>query len=411
MPRLPVGGLVTTALSAAFLMVACGGDDGPGPVPQGPAGPGSGAGGPGSGGDATGGSSAGGSGAGGNVIPNTDCVALAGPSTTVFDAADGVPPPISLVAAGSRWAASGGTGYYTFDGDGSAATAPTTLANNFNEVIADGDGFGVIASSQNLIYRRFDANGDGAPLVSVGTGMRTDVTGVRTGSDTLLVWADNTKLRARLLNDQGFFPEPAFDLATAAWKTFVFMTSASSGTESLLVWTSDAILGANEMYSMVVAPDGSPGERKTIYASAMTHSVQRVVALDDGYAVLLTDEAPEYLPALLKLDAAGDVVGSKVNLAGAQFGHDIAAVGNTVAVVASRATGEPELRVFDLSGGSITPVEDWVCLEMLPDPMMPEMPGESMAVGSNGSGFAALYKAFDGSIVLARTDVTGVGTP
>lgn len=107
-------------------------------------------------------------------------------------------------------------------------------------------------------------------------------------------------------------------------------------------------------------------------------------------------------PRSLRLDAFGNVVTSSSAIVGATNGYDMAVAGDRIAVTAARETGEPQLRLF---GRELEPQSPWVCFDD------DHAGGTPVAVSPDGSGWAVLYEATDGAVMLGRVDATGIGTP
>ena len=92
-------------------------------------------------------------------------------------------------------------------------------------------------------------------------------------------------------------------------------------------------------------------------------------------------------------------------------GRGLAAVGSravltvgTILTDSGDALYAPEFRPFDDSGA---PLGSWVCLQ---PPTSSEPTAVGVGLAADGTGYAAILNANDGSAVLARFDHLGTGT-
>lgn len=365
-------------------------------------GPGGGGGGGDGGGD-IGGGGAGGDG-GGTVIENTDCTDPAVASTELYAAAS-APDLRQLARVGTRWAASGEDGHVFFDADGANADATATvLLPNRNAIGSEGDTLGVAASNDNVIqFQRLDANG---ASVAGPAGMALlepiALSVASNAGDTLVTWGVNTRLHARGFTAAGVFAGDAFELVIGAYSTYLFFASAARGDEVAVVWSGDPTVGENRTQVIRADLDGPIGDPIDLYESALPHSVTQVAATDEGYVVLLTGPPPEREPLVILLDVSGTPMGEPYRLEGGDIAHGIASTGDGFAVIVGRATGEPQLRAFDLE---VEPLGPWVCLGGAHNDTVPA------AIASDGEGYAALFTLNDGAVMFNRTDAVGTGAP
>lgn len=389
-----LGLFVATALS---LLAACSDDDSASTT--GPAGPTSG---PGAGPGGAGGAGAGtGTGGAGGGIPDTECSAPALAAVQVYATSMEL---TDLVAVGSRFMASGPRGYVRFDQDGGNADAtPTLLADGQNVLNDEGAGVvGVAGGGDGYVaYQRFDENGH-------VTGPRTmafdDVNGIAAAmtdaGDSVVVWGWGGQLSANHLSADDF-PGTSFTVQGGAY-TAAFQLRAADGPEAIGVAWYGSSVGEKQTRFLQVSASGVVGEPMVVYDTLTQHSLNAMAATDDGYMVLVTGEQPDLTPWLIALDGTGDVTAGPTRLDGASLGHDLVSRGDTIAVIAGRATGEPQLRVFDLQ---LEPLGPWVCLDT------DHNAGVPAAIALDGAGYAALYEASTGAVMLSRVGADGTGAP
>jgi hypothetical protein len=259
------------------------------------------------------------------------------------------------------------------------------------------------ASSGAVQFQRFtEAGGGASALLGVAQETAVSLALAASGANTLVAWGYNTKLRARAVNQAGFFDTDAFDLAGGAYSTFLFLHAAERLGRFGVVWTGDADLGANTTFFTEASATGPLGDRIDLYQSIGAHTVNGVAATSDGYVVLVTGEAPENRPLLLLLGPDGQRRGGVYSLEGASYAFGIASRGDEVAVLAGRASGEPQIRAFDLQ---LEPLESWVCLG---ESFEATAPG---AIAVDGEGYATLHRTGTGGAVLHRLDRLGTGAP
>lgn len=389
-------GAIAISIVLAALAGACSDDETASAVGPGAGGFGDG----GSAGGATGGGGGGGtsssSGGAGGTIPDTECVDVPNAAVEVYPSGSGIRLD-QFVAVGSRWAASGDEGYVFFDADGTNAdAAPAQLAPNWNVLGYEGDTVGVVASTAAAVqYQRLDESG-AAVTGPRGLGFQqpVGVTVASSSGNTLAVWAFNTRLYARGIGADGLLAGNAFDLATSAFSTYVWLGSAGRDGQIAVAWSGDATPGSNETFFVLSGLTGTLGEPQAIYESAESHAVVQVAATDSGYVVLVSGEPPTYLPVLLRVDPDGSLV-SSTTLAGARFAHGIAAQGNRIAVIAGRESGEPQVRGFD---ESIAPLGPWMCLGSDYETTL------SPRVANDGAGYATLHTTTSGAVMLHRIE-------
>jgi len=395
----PRGSLLACGLVATVALVGCGDDD------RSPTGgtlvttattSGSGAGG------GTGGMT--GAGGSGGTIPDTPCEDPAQPAVELF--ADGTDQQLTrLVPVGNRWLATSQNGYVRFDRDGGNADAmPTTIGGtNFNVITPEPGGVvGYASAGFNYVgYQRLGENDLVTGPRSLSMASPLGVATAAADGDAVTVWADNGAFRGRTVNAAGLLGNDDFLVLAGAFATSVTMHAISGDGEMFLFWNGADTQGLFQSQMLRVGATGPGGNVPNVfYQTPSQHDLVQVVETDDGFMALIFDDDTQ--PRFLRLDESGNLLGTSAGLAGVDLVYGLASQGNQIAVVAGRESGEPELRVFDLS---LAPIGPWVCLDTGHDPAIP------MAVAADGSGYAALFQTTGGATKLSRVDAVGTGAP
>ena len=349
-------------------------------------------------------------------IADTACADLGGTVVRILAAdAGGMQPFRSLQPVASRWVADfvTGAGFVTFDGAGTTvASAVGNTPIPFGFVAASGDSFALGGVSKGVVFATYDANGSlQGQAVQLSAEAPTDIALASNGSSSLVVWGAATGLRGRGVN--GSMPAGAgpFDLAFTdltgqlssaviddGGGIFAFAFSGDNGGS-----THQTVFGR----ATAVARAGDP---VAIFTGSAARQVVQLAKTGQGYALLITAGDDEPSAVLLMLDPLGDVVRAD-RLLGTSTAMSLASLGNEVGVVALRATevapdaGDtspayaPEFRPFDATG---TPIGPWVCLEQVsPNAQV------GAVIAANGSGYASLINASDGSVQFAQFDHLG----
>lgn len=342
-----------------------------------------------------------GGGTGGTEIPNTDCVETEAVGAVVYPGGTALAVD-QLVATGARFAATGEAGLVFFDADGQNADAtPSVLRASRHVVASEGDKVAVSAfDSEWLSIQRIAS--DGVPLGGLAgiSQDRPQLTATAAAPwGTTVVWAYNTRIYARTWYDVTMSAE--YDVGIGAYTTFVFLQAGARGNEIGVVWSGDATAGANQSWFRKIDSTGPVGEEAAlIYETAGVHNVTSVVGTDDGFMVMFTGDAPDFEPVMMRLDADGAPRGGAVRLDGAQFSQSMASQGSSVMVVAGRATGEMQMRPFDLD---LSPLGPWVCIGTDYNEVL------GAAITPDGAGYAVMHTTDGGALTLHRTNDTGEG--
>jgi hypothetical protein len=162
-----------------------------------------------------------------------------------------------------------------------------------------------------------------------------------------------------------------------------------------------------------VSITGIESDVAPILESAEPHELLKLVATSQGYVlVLVTGTGENEFQYFLSLDQDGQPSASAKRLEGQYLGWDLAANGDNLGFVATRAlTYQSSFRPLDQDLNAIGP---WVCLDG------PASTFDAMAVDADPSGFAVLYRAAppiddptapDRAVMFVRFDTTGTGDP
>ena len=338
-----------------------------------------------------------------NTIPNTDCVPHGGKSSEVYAVA-AQPAVFDRLATVAGRRLTGGTqagGAYTMELDGALASSdPIKVASNFNLFASEGDTFGVVGSDQEVVYRRFDPQGQpvgDALSIAAAIPDAVDIAG-REG-EALVVWASAGSIHARGIDANGQPAGPAFEVASNAYVDTIALTATATADGFALAWTGDD-MHAKFITSVAFASTTALQEQPLMLIfTAARHRVMKLERTQAGFVMMLTGAPPTFPAYLMALDEQGFVIGSGKELEGAQFGWDVAARGDELGVIAVRSTGEPQFRAFD---ANLEPLGPWVCLDA-PTSVTTNIG----AISSDGAGYAVLHRTADGAEVLTRFDRLG----
>ena len=155
------------------------------------------------------------------------------------------------------------------------------------------------------------------------------------------------------------------------------------------------------------------GDPSNLFTGNVPRTVIGLARTPTGFALLVTVADGAYPYAMLVLtDAGGRKTSAGLKLAGTVAASGIAVKGSEIGVLAVRREGDAfesklttEFRAFDLAGA---PLGAWVCME-------PARSIDSRSLGgglvAEDNGYAAIFRAADGSASLARFDHVGTGAP
>jgi hypothetical protein len=330
------------------------------------------------------------------VIADTDCQSPTAAAVEVYSAAS-APPLDQLERAGQRLAASGPDGRVLFDVDGQNADASATLLlSNFNAIVTAGSVGAVAASDagaiQYLIYSVAGATLSGPFDVAMEDPVA--LTATWGGGAGTVTWAIGGDIRSRTLDEDGVFFGPAYDVVTGAFTSVPALKAAARDLETGVAWTADSV--TSFIRTDGVAPLGSAVE---LLSTPTAHSVTAVASTTAGYVVLFTGEDPERTPLLMTLDATGQPTSGVWELAGASGAFDLASAGDEFAVLVERASGEVEMRAFDLN---VTPLAAWACVGADRDA------ARRPSIVRYDMGYAVLHTSAAGSVMLRVVDHLGL---
>jgi len=338
-----------------------------------------------------------------NAIPNTDCVPHGGKSSTVYAAA-AQPAVFDRLATVAGRRVTGGTqagGAFTMELDGALPSSqPIRVASNFNLFASEGDTFGVVGSDQEVVYRRFDPQGQpvgDAVSIAVAIPDAVDIAG-RDG-ESLVVWASAGSIHARGIDANGQPAGPAFEVASNAYVDTIGLTATPTADGFALAWTGNDIHAKSTTSVAFASATALQAQPLMLIFTAVQHRVIKLERTQAGFVMLLAGAPPTFPAYLVALDDQGFVIGSGKVLEGVQFGWDAAARGDELGVIAVRATGEPQFRPFS---ANLEPLGPWVCLD---DPT--SITANIGAISSEGTGYAVLHRTAEGAEVLTRFDRLG----
>jgi len=350
-------------------------------------------------------------------VPNTPCVMPGGSTAQVLAAEAGTVPPFrSLQAAGSRRVAdfTSGSGFVTFDANGqNAASVIGTAPVSFGYVASTAGGFALVGPAPGgLSYVPYDPTGAMMGSAILLSDQTPSEFGFGASATSALVgWSEPSGVTGRGLTGSTVAPGP-------------FLLALTSLTRALSISVIDDGSG---LFAYAFSGDQGGTSYQTVFGRATTAArVQDPVALftgqtprqvvqlaktPSGYALLVAAGGPDPFTALVILNPLGDVAGVS-RLVGAVDALSLAVQGSEIGVAAvgtiltdsGDALYAPEFRPFDDAG---SPLGSWVCLQA-PVSSVPTAVGVGLA--ADGTGYAAIVNANDGSAVLARFDHLGTGS-
>ena len=351
-------------------------------------------------------------------VADTPCVPRGGSLAVVLagggDASPAAPLFRSLQRAGDRRLAdtADGSGFVLFDADGSNAKRVTaalpaggTTALG-GQIVRGGKAAVDVAAAQS-----YDLTG--IPAGNPVTLANEAVDGLAIGADdqsALVVWATKNAVRGRGVTKGAAAGDGGYDLALGAIVNAPSMAVSSVKSGLFAVVFSGDDTGSR--YQTAFGRGSATariGDPSNLFTGAMPRSVVGLARTPAGFAVLVTvaDGANPYAMLVLT-DAGGHKTSAGLKLLGTREARGVAVNGSEIGVLAHRREGTAfesrsavEFRAFDVAGAPLGP---WVCLEP---------PGDETELGggivADGTGYAAIFRAADGSASLARFDRLGTG--
>jgi hypothetical protein len=216
-------------------------------------------------------------------------------------------------------------------------------------------------------------------------------------SASLVVWRQDKTLRGVELAPSPGAPR---DFAAATFGTSVDVAAASDGASDwAIAWSGDPGDGTWRVRTTFWSATSS---NTIVYHGTVPVHVERVVRLSSGYAILASAGNPLSDVLVIFIDDQGAPSATPHRYLGAQYAWDLATGSAGLGLVARRNTEEPTFRALDATG---TPLGPWVCLD---GPLGTLVGGAG--VDGDGSGWAVVYSADDGSARFVRLDANG-GVP
>jgi hypothetical protein len=352
-------------------------------------------------------------------VPDTPCGTRGGTPAVVVAADAGTTTTFgSLHSTGARWLASSsdGASVLAINPDGTSAAVSTSATVGGGAVNTIG-GQAFLAGGVNfasVVVQPIDTNGAavGAPIDLAAED--PEGMGVATNDTAMLVaWGTPTGIRAR-----GFTPD-GVAVGTAPYDLAV-TSRLDEPTIRLAYWDQGlfggVFSGRDGSEYLTAFGRGSTGGRTddphALFAGPVARRVAGLTKATGGYALLMSvDDGSQPYAMLMLLDVGGRPRTSGLKLLGSVEAAAIAVNGDEVGVLAVKGTKsgslellQPVFRPFSATTGE--PLGPWVCLDT-PGPQI-ELGG---GLAPDGAGYAAVYKASDGSASFVRFDHLGTGGP
>jgi hypothetical protein len=345
----------------------------------------------------------------GPVVPDTACGDAGGVRATVYSSGAKAGAFNALGTLGSRRVAqsSADQGFVLLDTAGTNASAtPTALGTDVNRIATDGTTLGVAGVTlPQVLFQRYDAFGaalgDGGAVVLASDQLQGIAVGQSAGT-FLVTWATPNGVYARGIDAIGQPAGPAFALDSTGQANLTASIVADNGGFAVL-WAGYASQGGGIVVRTALSKASTTAMTSTHDISALNRarSVIQLVKTPTGYAAILDE--PSFAPdpsriRLLLLDANGAPTIDPPILGGAVRSYGLAAQGAELGVLAQRADGTLAFRPFAANGA---PLGSWQCIGAAPQLT------KIAALDVDGAGYAAIYGATDGTVMLARFDHLG----
>jgi hypothetical protein len=310
-----------------------------------------------------------------------------------------------------------GVGFLTFDADGSNVSATLGTRPIQRAYVAKAGG-------------GFDFGGSGVtgvevvPYAMIGAAMGSAIPlssatpseialGANGDGGALVGWGASGAVRGRGVNGTVAAGSAAFDLGITNY-TQSFSISVIDDGSGLFAYAFSGNEGAGVTYQTAFGRATTTERAEdpfVLFSGATPVEVVQLAKTPSGYALLIGAGAASPFTGLVLLDPLGNPT-SISRLDGAVRALSIAVQGAELGIAAIVATAEseageplyaPEFRPFDSTGAPLGP---WVCLQNL----LPTLPtAQGVGLAADGTGYAAVFNANDGSVLLARFDHLGTG--
>lgn len=326
---------------------------------------------------------------------DTACEEISASRTTIYESNE---PLTDLQRAGSHWVASSAVenGFVVFDDAGKQATHELVALGDLDRAQAIDSGVVVVAlSASGLSAARFDLAGkiDGeTTLVSDTTPYELAVG--HSSDNVLTIWSTLTSVHARALTKHAKPVADAFELEAGITKDhFSAVIAPVAGSRFAVAWSArDAADGMFRTQIAIVDAQGVSDSVRILLSGALEQRAIALAPTSEGFVLLL-----EYggAPLLMLLDPAGARRATDHRLLGAVQAFDLAVFNDQIVVAAGRSDHRDALRLFDHDA---QPTSGWLCLNEASTEI-----AHAVSVYADDSGFAALYRAADGSEVLLKS--------
>ena len=341
-------------------------------------------------------------------VPDTPCNPLVGAApVTLYADNSNAPALASLSVVNGRRMAGGRfvPGFVTFDLNGASPSAAVVGVDpDFDRVASEGNTIGLVASDgTSTRFQRYSSNDTavGTTLtLGNGSGAGLTIAGDAAGG-SLVVWANASSLTGQFVDAAGSAQTP-FTFADGIAVKSIATSMVRAGNEFALAWSA-VDNGIARGRFVRLSTSGIVGSIVELTGDSFKHYVVKLVKTPTGYALLLHSGALAFDTLVVTLDAQGNVAGSARRFVGTKFAMDLAALGDSLGLVAKRADGVTEFRPLDAQGD---PTGDWKCID-LPSTDTYDQAG----IDADGAGWAIVYRTPAGGEKFVRTNLTGTAAP
>jgi hypothetical protein len=287
-------------------------------------------------------------------------------------------------------------GVLMLDSDGTNPSKGFVALASLDRVVATDEGLLVASlSDEGIVTAHFDLEGHKKGKSTSLTDDTAYELGIgRSSEQALVVWSTLHTVFARAVASADGAPvADAFSLESGIVKDDFSVAIGQSGPlEFVVVWSERD--PDNRKYTTRLAfadAQGIIGEPRTLLSDWNEQRTLSLAPIGDDFALLVAYDAA---PVVFLLDSDGAPKGSGRKLIGARQAFDLAVFGDELMVSAVRDDWRDALRLLSFD---LRPKAGWLCLSEASTEVE-----HSVSVSADALGFAAIYRAPDGSEAFVR---------